>query len=278
MNYQQLIFEPRQRPAWQAIDVGCLIARRFFIKLWLCWMATALPIAVLLSVLYLSGEHDWGSLELILLWWMKPLYERAPLLFLSRQVFGQSISLKELFSKHSRLLLSGLFADLSYRRLSFNRSMDMPVALLEQQSGSARSKRLNILHRSQARPSASWTLILVHLEQFILYSFIIMIGLSLPASLFEDIEILELATGDEYMREVFFSQFILYAMSMSIIAPFYTAGGFILYLNRRIHLEGWDLQLMFQKPAAQAERSAQVHKSSAQTPQFDQTEREGIRA
>jgi hypothetical protein len=42
-------------------------------------------------------------------------------------------------------------------------------------------------------------------------------------------------------------------LAMSLIAPFYVAGGFALYLNRRVELEAWDLELNFRRIAAQAE-------------------------
>jgi uncharacterized membrane protein len=37
---------------------------------------------------------------------------------------------------------------------------------------------------------------------------------------------------------------------ISIIEPLYVAAGFALYLNRRTHLEGWDIELIFRRIAA----------------------------
>ena len=266
MNYKQLIFEPRARPAWQAIDVGCLIARQYFVRLWMCWAATALPCAILLTALYVSGEKNFGVLELFLFWLGKPLYERAQLLFLSRQVFGDTLRLRDIFTKHYRSLLKGLAGDLSYRRLSHSRSMNMPVDLLEAQTGSARSRRLAVLHRMHAKPSFPWTVILFHLEQFLFLSIVIIIGVSLPSEAFESVWIYEITSVDAYMREIFLAQLIIYFVASSVIAPFYVSGGFLLYLNRRIHLEGWDLQLMFEtgnKEVANAADNTMINKNNS---------------
>ena len=37
------------------------------------------------------------------------------------------------------------------------------------------------------------------------------------------------------------------SLAMSLIAPFYVAGGFALYLNRRSELEGWDIEICLRR-------------------------------
>jgi hypothetical protein len=53
---------------------------------------------------------------------------------------------------------------------------------------------------------------------------------------------------------------LLYLAAISLLEPFYVAGGFALYLNRRVLLEGWDVEValrrLSQRHAAQQERSA----------------------
>jgi hypothetical protein len=43
----------------------------------------------------------------------------------------------------------------------------------------------------------------------------------------------------------------LYWIAMSMMAPFYVAAGFALYLTRRTELEAWDLELVFRRAAAE---------------------------
>ncbi len=38
-------------------------------------------------------------------------------------------------------------------------------------------------------------------------------------------------------------------IALSIIEPLYVAAGFTLYLNRRTHLEAWDIELAFRSIA-----------------------------
>jgi hypothetical protein len=40
----------------------------------------------------------------------------------------------------------------------------------------------------------------------------------------------------------FFSTFVAYAVAIAFIEPFYVAGGFAMYLNRRAELEAWDIE------------------------------------
>ena len=42
---------------------------------------------------------------------------------------------------------------------------------------------------------------------------------------------------------------LVYALAVTAIEPFYVAGGFSLYLNRRTLLEGWDIELELRRCA-----------------------------
>ena len=53
---------------------------------------------------------------------------------------------------------------------------------------------------------------------------------------------------------------------MAIIEPFYVAGGFALYLNRRTALEGWDLEVALRRMGERAQaasRSVDVARAAA---------------
>jgi hypothetical protein len=43
---------------------------------------------------------------------------------------------------------------------------------------------------------------------------------------------------------------LLYFTAFGLVGPIYAAAGFTLYLNRRIELEGWDIELKFRRLTA----------------------------
>ena len=50
----------------------------------------------------------------------------------------------------------------------------------------------------------------------------------------------------------------LYLFAVCVVEPFYVAGGFGFYINRRIYLEGWDIDLTFRKLASRVDQPARV--------------------
>jgi hypothetical protein len=50
---------------------------------------------------------------------------------------------------------------------------------------------------------------------------------------------------------------------MGLVAPFYVAGGFALYLNRRVELEAWDLELGLRRLAGRLRGAAKVSAAAA---------------
>src|SRR5690606_35158648 len=94
---------------------------------------------------------------------------------------------------------------------------------------------------------ATWlTLLGVHLEALLAGSMMLLVGMLLPDILAGDWLDLVL-TQNELLH-------ILMLVGMALVAPFYVAGGFALYLNRRIELEAWDIDLVFRRLAARLSR------------------------
>ena len=136
----------RPRSAWEAIDLGVLLARRHLGLLMASWALLTLPLFVLLSALL----WQYPTVAVLLFWWLKPAWERLPLHILSRALFGDTPTLKEAFRALPRLLRPQLIASLTWRRLSPTRSFDLPVLQLEGLAGEARSKRLAVLGQRYA--------------------------------------------------------------------------------------------------------------------------------
>lgn len=229
----------RPRSSWEGIDLGFAMAREWFLPLWGLWWLGALPLNLLL-VLLLGGEF-W--LVLLLSWWLKPLYEPPLLFWLSRALFGERLPLRGFLRQWPAIVRPRLPANLIWARLNPNRSFHLPVALLEKLGGKARRDRIAVLGRR--RQAGFWlTYMGVHFEFALELSCVALLLVLLPEELrWLDWNRLLLDPGA-------LEQWLQYAadlLAMSLIAPFYVAGGFGLYLARRIELEAWDIEIAFRR-------------------------------
>ncbi|MCQ4295822.1 DUF4129 domain-containing protein [Pseudomonas stutzeri] len=233
----------RPRSPWEALDLGTLLARRHAKLLMATWAAVTLPVFALTSLLL--WQHP--SIALLLFWWLKPLYERLPLHILSRALFGETPGLRESLKAFPGLLRSQWFASLTWRRLSTTRSFDLPVQQLEGLDGKARTQRVVALSLRNGR-AASWlTVVGVHLEGALWLGLLGVLYFLLPAQLvqrwnWEDL----LGLSGEWLWLEHLSN-LLYVLVLIVWEPIYVACGFSLYLNRRTHLEAWDIELAFRR-------------------------------
>ncbi|MEN8179220.1 MAG: hypothetical protein ABFS39_11490 [Pseudomonadota bacterium] len=241
MDLAKLTINLRPRTPWEGIDLGFTLARHWFLQLWLLWLVGAIPIFLILNLLlpislWLAG---------ILAWWFKPLYEPPLLYWLSRVTFAEQPSVGEVRGQWWRILRNQLLANLTWRRLNPSRSFVMPVAVLEGLTGKPRLARIRVLSRQQH--AAGWlTLLGLHFEIILELGLLILLVALLPEELrsFELREFLFEPTGwQQWLQQ------LTGLLAMSVIAPFYVAAGFGLYLTRRSQLEAWDIELGFRKLA-----------------------------
>ena len=239
MELDKLEISLRRRSAWEAIDLGFALARRWFMPLWLLWLTSAVPLGVLLFLLF--NEQLW--LLMILVWWFKPLYEPPLLFWLSRAVFGEQLKVKTVIHQWWSVIRPQLFINLTLRRFNPSRSFTMPVALLEQLKGKARRSRISILGKNQH--AATWlTIVGIHLETILELAFITTLFVLIPEDLrWVSLDDLIVAPG----RIGEWLQLAGGLLCMSLIAPFYVAAGFALYLHRRSELEAWDIEINFRQ-------------------------------
>lgn len=246
MDLDRMTVAVRPRNAWEGIDHGFAMAREWFMPLWCLWLSAALPVYLLAALVF--PERPW--LVILLVWWLKPLYEPPLLFWLSRTLFGETQNIRTVLSQWFSIVKPQLLANLTWRRLSPNRSFYMPVALLEGLRGKERKHRLAVLGRKQH--AGGWlTLAGVHFELALEISFLILLFVMLPEELrWIDLEQLFLTPGtpEEWLHH------IGNLLAMSVIAPFYVAGGFALYLTRRSELEAWDIEISFHRLKARRER------------------------
>jgi len=241
MQLDRISANVRFRTPWEGVDLGFVMARQWFWPLWRLWFVTALPFTAL-AVLLL---HPWPWAVVLAVWWFKPLYEPLLLFWLSRRLFGEELTWRETAGQWRTVLRPRLLANLTLRRLSSNRSFFMPVSHLEGLDGEARRKRLQVLSINQS--TGTWlTVGGIHFEGVLQFSFLLLLLYLIPDQLRPD-DWLQMLTDEEPLFTWLSNAFSV--LAMSVIAPFYVAGGFALYLTRRSALEAWDLELAFRRMA-----------------------------
>jgi len=242
---QQIRIKVRPRSSWEAIDLGLRMLQHWAGPIWRAWFLLLIPLAALCHLLLYVAE-PW--LIGLILWWLKPLYDRIPLAILSRALFGQVPSLNDTVVMTWRSWREDALLALTWQRFSPTRGFVLPVRRLEGLSGAARSARIRTLgFNSRDAGNAAWlTITCLHLEYALYFGLLALLQFLIPQgidfsvfSMFEEMPPLWLSLLNVW----------LWLLAMSIIEPLYIAASFSLYLNRRADLEAWDLELAFRSAA-----------------------------
>lgn len=252
-DIKQLTVLPRPRTAWQAMDAGFKLARGHYVTLVLLWLGFALPVFALCMLIQHQFSFTWA---LVIWWWFKPLYELPVHFYLSRALFSETITMKaswKLAGQHFWLLFRTY---LTLARLSPARSLTFGVVFLEKLSGEKRRRRVHTLKMVKTRHYLLM-LVCLHIEYLLTYGLILMSALIFVPDSFSEVNLESVMSLDEnapipaWLIATSYTTFI----SAALVAPFYVAGGFLLYINRRMHLEAWDIEHRFRSIAP---RAAQV--------------------
>ena len=237
----------RQRPPWEAADLGMGLVRRHARLLFSSWALATLPVFLLLHLTLTPFGYAW--LAGVLFWWLKPAFDRLPIFVLSRGILGQQVSLKQTLQQLG-WNWSRLWPWLLWRRLHPARSLLMAMDFLEQPEGKARGERARLLARWQASaPSLIW-IVGAHLELMLWGSLIVFALMLVPVEFLDDsLKAMYDMLLEEPPPWVEFLQNSAYWIALLVIEPFYVGAGFALYLNRRTELEAWDIELAFHRLA-----------------------------
>ena len=244
MELERLAVALRPRGGWEALDLGFQMARQWWLPVWSVWCSVYLPAAVVAFLFFSKPFHG-----VLLLWWLKPLFDRAVLHVVSRAVFGEPQGVHETLRAPGDWLRPGLPAALTFYRFDLARSFALPVWQLEKQRG-ADGRRRRAALGSRMRGYAVWlTVICVNLEWVAMFAMAGLAAMLEPSAGGPDID-----GGDteppefwEALTHWSAADFAYYVIAVSLIEPFYVTAGFALYLNRRAILEGWDIELALRR-------------------------------
>ncbi|MEZ5537791.1 MAG: DUF4129 domain-containing protein [Thiolinea sp.] len=263
MNPDNIIYQVRQRSEWEAIDMGFRLVQHTWRSILPSWLLLILPLSIGLAVLM---PEDYVWVAGVILWWLKPLYDRLLLHILSRSLFAENLSSADVFSALPGLLKNtGLFSALTWRRFSFSRSYNLPVWQLEQLRGPELKERKELIYLQGHSQAVALTISCRLLEAIIIFSLLALTVLLDPTGqVWEHLK--GLFTGSsgsdmEYLLSL--ADYSTQLISIIIIEPFFVAAGFALYLNRRTQLEAWDIELSFRSIGRRLQERAAKHSAQA---------------
>ena len=241
----------RRRSVWEAADSGLLLWRSSFVHFIPFF---ALPVWFVACALRFLPANLF-FLSYLVLWWLKPFFDRLVLHVVSLRFFStggedQSAAAAggELLRRGFWEMRRGLLGDLLWRRFSPGRAARMPVRVLERIDRKQFRLRKKVLAAGGLNFCSLISALGLALEGMLLIGetlFVIMVTQVFFPGAFG------------YMRdnletvEIFI--FAAFCFNFILVESIYVCMGFGLYINSRVEMEGWDLQLLFQKFAGSSE-------------------------
>jgi len=176
MEFSEIRIPLNARGPWSAIDLGCTLARRWWLPLFLVWLIPSMLVYWVLMLAF--SDIPW--LALLVVWWLKPFWDQLNLYMGSRLIFGQKVSVIETLKSAPSVVKKDWWMWLTFRRLSLMRSFDMPITTLEKLGGTARSNRRDVLHQTGSGAPFWLTILTLHLEYILTYGLLALLYLMLP--------------------------------------------------------------------------------------------------
>jgi hypothetical protein len=221
----------------EAADAGLLLWRENFYS-FLPFFAITFWICAFIPRILLPG--NWQYLSWIIIWWLKPLFSRIVLHIISIRFFDRSAGFKRLFFGLGKNLLRGLAGDLLWRRFNPLRSVMMPVRVLELNIKSR--KRISERKKTLEKGGINYCFLLT------IWGVAVEIAL-LTGMFFFFMVINQLMFNNTLFSESFWDiEIFIYAawcFNYMLIETIYTCMGFSLYINSRLEIEGWDIEITF---------------------------------
>jgi hypothetical protein len=246
LNVEDLTLKLRPRGPYEAMDLGQALLRRNARQVYVAWATTVVPFG--LAAITLTPLSPW--LPWLLIWWMKPVYDRVVLAVLSRTVFGEGVGVRDL--PWRRIFDRSLLWALTLGRLDPARSFNLPVHMLEGLDPVRRGARLKVLRKGMRFPATLMTTAFVHGEQALSIAFVVLLGLFVPQGV--DLPVWSWLFGSEGPGWFAFVEVGAYLLAITALEPLYVACGFTLYLNRRVGIEAWDIEVALKGELAKTAR------------------------
>lgn len=257
MDLDKATAEIRPRTGWEAADLGVALVRQSYGDIMRQYLGTV-AVFQLLIVLVLWQAPTWA---IFLIAWLRGLTDRVTLHSLSRSLFGQRLSYRELVRDLPSIMKPRFLWALTLGRFSMSRSTTMPVLMLEGLRGREYRLRSSLIVGRSYGKAGKLTFVSSLLEMTVLFAVIGLVGSMLPEAISMRFDQFWNAFFDESdfhtVSDVFWRWMAVCLIVVSaLVQPFYIGSGFGIYLNARTQLEGWDVNLSFRRIAARVSKLA----------------------
>lgn len=249
MRLEDLRAELRPRTNFEAMDLGTRLLREWWRPVFAGWFCVVLPVFVIGF-----GVTWWAPwLGAFLIWAAQPLWDRVVLHVLSRGLFGAVPTLRETLSALPGLLFRG-WPQAFVARFDPTRVLVAPVWQLEGLRGGEASRRKAVLRSRGSGAALILSVFCWGMELLVAAGVVGFVFLSLPQTptfnelLYADLEDFIFPA---WLQIVFVGAWLV---AHTLIEPLHVAAGFGLYVNRRTHLEGWDVEIQFRQLARRLAR------------------------
>ncbi len=246
MRLEQMTVHLRARSAWEAMELGTALVRRHAVALWKPWLLVTLPVFIALNAAAWAIDAIW--LAGLLMWWLKPVFDRIPLFVISRATFGATPGTRETLAAQRHWGWKPLLHYLTWRRFSPTRSLYLPIDLLEGVQGERLRDRRRVLGSAVYGNAVLLTIVCLHFEVALALACVALVFLFVP---FEYLpETARAAWSLVIDQPPWWAQVganLTGWVATLVIEPFFVGAGFGLYLNRRTQIEAWDVEIAFHK-------------------------------
>ena len=246
MKLETLTVELRPRSSWEAMELGAALVRRHAAAIWTPWLLVTGAVFVVLNLAAWAVGQIW--LAWVLMWWLRPVFDRIPQYVLSRAVFGSVPGTAETLRAQLHWGWKPMLGHLTWRRFSPFRAAMLPIDLLEGADPARLSERRRVIGGGVGGPAVLLTLACLNFLIALVLSAVLLVTLFVPNELLPEAARAAWATLTEDPPVWALIAFnALDWLAVAFIEPFYVGAGFGLYLNRRTQLEAWDLEIAFRR-------------------------------
>ena len=228
----------RRRSVWEAVDSGVLLWRSSFVHFIPFFI---LPVGIIACSLRFL-PYRFAYLSYLALWWLKPFFDRLVLQVISRRFFGSPASRFGELCRGLWGMRRGLVGDLLWRRFSLVRAACLPIRVLERIGRKQFPMRKKTLAAGGLNFCSFLSIFGLALEGMLLLGETVFVAMVIqmffPAAF---------GYMKNYASIVELGFFVAFCLNFVLAESLYVCMGFGLYINSRVEVEGWDLQLLFQK-------------------------------
>jgi hypothetical protein len=246
MKLDTLTVELRPRSSWEAMELGTALVRRHASAIWIPWLIVTGTVFALLNLAAWAIGQVW--LAWLLMWWLRPVFDRIPMYVLSRAVFGTVPRVADTLRAQLRWGWKPMLGHLTWRRFSPMRAAMLPVDLLEGTDAARLAGRRRVIGGGVGGPAVLLTVACLHFWLALQMSLVLLVVMFIPNELLG--EVAREAWAALETDPPTWALIALIAadwLAITFIEPFFVGAGFGLYLNRRTQLEAWDLEIAFRR-------------------------------